>query len=166
MSSHEDQEREVSTLLFWAYRYLKYRLRSVKEMRDYLVKKAGTYGFPVERAEKALNHLQEEKYLDDLVFTEEFINSRVRFKPKGEYALRMELRQKGISEDVVDEYFEKHVLPEHKLAAESLKKAWKRYRELPSLERKVKSTSYLQRRGFGYSAIQKAIEELEGSEYN
>ena len=94
-------QKEISTLLFWAYRYLKYRLRTKKEMRDYLVKKANTYGFPPTHAEEALHYLCDEKYIDDKVFVEEFISSRTRFKPKGEFALRMELRQKGIAEDLL-----------------------------------------------------------------
>jgi regulatory protein len=166
MSSSENQQKELSTLLFWAYRYIKYRLRTVKEMQEYLMKKAGTYGFSDERVYEALKYLIDEKYLDDCVFTEEFIGSRIRFKPKGEYALRIELRQKGVSDEIVDEYFQNHAFSEQQLAHESLKKAWRRYSRLPSLERKTKATSYLMRRGFGYSAIQKAIEEMEAAEYN
>ena len=136
------------------YRFLSYRPRSEKEICDYLGKKK----LKDEEKEKIIKKLKEEKLIDDLEFARWFLEQRQTFRPKGSYALRQELRQKGINEKIID-----RVLPgkkeELKLAKKALAKAEKKYASFLGREKKEKLMAYLRRRGFPWEAIKKAVDE-------
>ena len=136
------------------YRFLSYRPRSEKEIRDYLGKK----GLREEEKEKIVKKLKEEKLIDDLEFARWFLEQRQTFRPKGSYALRQELCQKGINEEIID-----LVLPgkkeELKLAKKALAKAEKKYASFWGREKKEKLIAYLRRRGFSWEVVKKAVDE-------
>ena len=136
------------------YRFLCYRPRSEKEIHDYLGKKK----LKDEEKEKIIKKLKEEKLIDDLEFARWFLEQRQTFRPKGSYALRQELRQKGIGEKIIDQ-----VLPnkeeELSLAKKALVKAEKKYASFLGREKKEKLMAYLRRRGFPWEAIKKAVDE-------
>ena len=138
------------------YRFLSYRPRSEKEIYDYLGKKK----LKDEEKEKIIKKLKEEKLIDDLEFARWFLEQRQTFRPKGSYALRQELRQKGIGEKIIDQ-----VLPnkeeELSLAKKALVKAEKKYASFLGREKKEKLMAYLRRRGFSWEAVKKAVDERE-----
>jgi len=138
------------------YRFLSYRPRSEKEIYDYLGKKK----LKDEEKEKIIRKLKEEKLIDDLEFARWFLEQRQTFRPKGSYALRQELRQKGIGEKIIDQ-----VLPnkeeELSLAKKALVKAEKKYASFLGREKKEKFMAYLRRRGFSWEAVKKAVDERE-----
>ena len=125
-----------------------------KEIRDYLGKK----GLREEEKEKIVKKLKEEKLIDDLEFARWFLEQRQIFRPKGSYALRQELCQKGINEEIID-----LVLPgkkeELKLAKKALAKAEKKYASFWGREKKEKLIAYLRRRGFSWEVVKKAVDE-------
>ncbi len=139
-----------------AYHFLSYRPRSEKEIYDYLGKKK----LKDEEKEKIIKKLKEEKLIDDLEFARWFLEQRQTFRPKGSYALRQELRQKGIGEKIIDQ-----VLPnreeELSLAEKALVKAEKKYASFLGREKKEKLMAYLRRRGFSWEAVKKAVDERE-----
>jgi len=139
-----------------AYHFLSYRPRSEKEIYDYLGKKK----LKDEEKEKIIKKLKEEKLIDDLEFARWFLEQRQTFRPKGSYALRQELRQKGIGEKIIDQ-----VLPnkeeELSLAKKALVKAEKKYASFLGREKKEKLMAYLRRRGFSWEAVKKAVDERE-----
>jgi regulatory protein len=138
------------------YRFLSYRPRSEKEIYDYLGKKK----LKDEEKEKIIKKLKEEKLIDDLEFSRWFLEQRQTFRPKGSYALRQELRQKGIGEKIINQ-----VLPnreeELSLAKKALVKAEKKYASFLGREKKEKLMAYLRRRGFSWEAVKKAVDERE-----
>ena len=138
------------------YRFLSYRPRSEKEIHDYLGKKK----LKDEEKEKIIKKLKEEKLIDDLEFARWFLEQRQTFRPKGSYALRQELRQKGIGEKIIDQ-----VLPnkeeELSLAKKALVKAEKKYASFLGREKKEKLIAYLRRRGFSWEVVKKAVDERE-----
>ncbi len=138
------------------YRFLSYRPRSEKEIYDYLGKKE----LKDEEKEKIIKKLKEEKLIDDLEFARWFLEQRQTFRPKGSYALRQELRQKGIGEKIIDQ-----VLPnkeeELSLAKKALVKAEKKYASFLGREKKEKLMAYLRRRGFSWEVVKKAVDERE-----
>lgn len=138
------------------YRFLSYRPRSEKEIYDYLGKKK----LKDEEKEKIIKKLKKEKLIDDLEFARWFLEQRQTFRPKGSYALRQELRQKGIREKIIDQ-----VLPnreeELSLAKKALVKAEKKYASFLGREKKEKLMAYLRRRGFSWEAVKKAVDERE-----
>ncbi len=136
------------------YRFLSYRPRSEKEICDDLGKKE----LRDEEKKKIIGRLKEEKLIDDLEFARWFLEQRQTFRPKGSYALRQELRQKGIDQKIID-----RILPgkekELKLAKKALEKAEKKYASFLGREKKEKLMAYLLRRGFSWEVVKKAVDE-------
>lgn len=161
----EEQEKiNVSRLLAFSYHYLSYRARTKTEMQQFLQKKAGQYGFTAGCIESALTVLETKGDINDKSYIESYVFYRSQNKQKGEYALKSELIQKGISSKLIDEYFENNPIDENSLAGAALRKIWYRISSLSTLERTKKATDFLRRRGFQYNIIKKTIEELEYSE--
>jgi regulatory protein len=52
--------------------------------------------------EGAIERLTELRFLDDEAFAKAWLESRDRGRPRGEYALKSELRRKGVAQRVVD----------------------------------------------------------------
>ena len=56
-----------------------------------------------EAIEAAIARLTEQGYLNDAEFARYWVENRQRFKPKGEQALRQELRRAGVDNEAIDE---------------------------------------------------------------
>jgi regulatory protein len=89
-------DREV--VLEAAARLLELRARSVAEVRRRLT----SAGYRTELVEGAITQLEELGILDDDVFARTWVESRDRARPRGERAIREELRLKGVDRSVVD----------------------------------------------------------------
>ena len=59
-------------------------------------------GVSEEAVEAVIQRLCRAKLLDDEAFARYWISNREQFKPRGEYALRYELRQKGVAGSIID----------------------------------------------------------------
>ena len=80
-----------------AAQFLAVRSRSVSETR----RRLHDLGYPEPLIEEVLTRLGRMGYLDDVVFARAWIESRDRSRPRGETALRQELRRKGVEDAVV-----------------------------------------------------------------
>ena len=101
---------DVGVVLDAAARFLEARPRSIAEVRRRLT----GAGYRSELVEAAIVRMTELGYLDDGAFARAWVESRDRAHPRGERALRQELRLKGIDHQVVDA-----VLGERRAARES-----------------------------------------------
>jgi len=81
-----------------AYRLIKYRDRSAKEMAERLRKK----GFYDDVCGNVIAELKRLGYLDDMRFAKALAEDVLRFKPAGIEFIRSKLRSKGISADIAD----------------------------------------------------------------
>ena len=81
-----------------ALRFLESRARSASEVRERLVR----HGYRPDLVEGCIERLTELGMLDDAAFAQAWVESRDRARPRGERALRTELRMKGIDRAVVD----------------------------------------------------------------
>lgn len=145
--------------------YLARRPRSTKELRDYLVKKKVD---PL-LIDEIITRLISQKFLDDLAFARWWREQRARFKGKSDRLIRMELRQKGIMEDVVEEVF--HEITDEPMddltkAKTLVLKRLKRVEGLTPKEQYEKLGRYLLGKGFSWDIIQKAIDEHVEKKYN
>lgn len=59
-------------------------------------------GYRPELVEGAIERLTALGILDDELFAKTWVESRDRARPRGERALRLELRRKGVAEDTID----------------------------------------------------------------
>jgi regulatory protein len=149
---------QYSRYLDLSYRYLSIRNRSVKEMHDYLLKKNAS-GDVIERI---TNSLLEKKFLNDESFAKSWICARARLKPKGKIVLKMELKQKGITDDLIETALSEVIdeIPDELTQAKSLiSKRMERFAGKPRQEIYAKVGSFLARRGFRWEIVKKAIDD-------
>lgn len=137
-----------------ALRFLSYRPRSEKELQDWFKKKK--VGSETQKLiEKKLHHFG---YLNDREFTRWWVEQRITFRPLGRRRLVLELRQKGIRKEIIDEELGK--LEDEKLnrlAQELAKKKIKTLKNLPYLEAREKLSAFLARRGFSWEIIKEVV---------
>jgi regulatory protein len=81
-----------------AARFLEVRPRSVAEVR----RRLRSAGYAAALVEHAVERLVELGFLDDAAFARAWVESRDRARPRGERALRLELRQKGVGREDAD----------------------------------------------------------------
>ena len=80
-------------------KYIAIRLRSIKEMRDYLFKK----GYLVDVVNETIQNLINNGYLDDDRFTKAYIKDKLNFTTWGDYKIINELNRLGVSPIVVED---------------------------------------------------------------
>jgi regulatory protein len=89
---------DPAVVLEAAARFLEARSRSVSEVRRRLT----GAGYRADLVEGAIDRMTELGMLDDDVFARSWVESRDRARPRGERAIRDELRLKGIDRSTVD----------------------------------------------------------------
>jgi len=142
-----------------AMRLIDARPRSAAELRQRLRRKE----FPPEVAEQAVARLSELGLVDDAAFTRMLIESRQNFRPRGQLAIRDELRRKGVSRDVVDSALADADDPEaeQERAMAVARNALRRYADAPdrpTFQRRL--GGLLQRRGFSLNLIRPILGTL------
>lgn len=147
-----------------AIRYLTIRPRSEHELRMYLAKKRAS----ADIAEKIINRLKQQKFLDDKAFTTWWIDQRIRVKQSSIRVIQMELKQKGIEKEMIEEILKdkdtKEV--ERESIEKLLEKKMRRYTSLPKDEAYKKLSQFLARRGFNFDVIKKVLSSLSLNEQN
>lgn len=151
-------ENEVGKLYDKALRFLSFRPRSEKEVKEFLVKKQTgdkTCGFVLEKLKK-LN------FLNDAEFAKWFCAQRQNFSPRGQRLITMELVKKGVDREIIDNVFSKNedAPSEEELAQKSLEKKLKAWGKLPREEFFKKAVNFLQRRGFSWSVSKSVIDKF------
>lgn len=139
-----------------AINFLAYRPRSAAEVERFLREK----GADAAAGATIMERLRQAGYVDDRAFTRWWVENRQTFNPRGAYALRRELRLKGIPLALIEE-----ILAEGQTdAAESIMAlAATRARRLvnaDALSFKRKLSAFLLRRGFAYADIAPVVEQL------
>lgn len=137
-----------------AVHYLSYRPRSESELRGRLHQR----GFAGDNIEEVVTRLKEQGLIDDAAFARFWKENRESFSPRSQRLTRLELRQKGVANDIIDD------------AVESIDEDDCAYRagqrKASSLSRadyqsfRLRLGEYLKRRGFGYEVINHATERL------
>ncbi len=137
-----------------AVRYLGYRPRSEKEVRDHLQKKH----YDEKTIFKVIDQLKHYGYINDETFARLFVENRIRYNPKSRFALGYELKQKGISSHICDalltEYKDMH------MAKKALGFKRRQWQHLDLENQKKKAMNYLRYRGFGYETCRAAWEDF------
>ncbi len=147
--------RQYRLALDVAVRDLGVRARSEGEIRQKLQKQ----GYLDETTEMVCFRLRQLKFLDDEQFATAWVASRIR-KRLGTHRIVMELRQKGISRDVIDRVMSE--LSEdagQEEACQMAQKLLQRYRNDPPQKQVQKTIAGLARRGYGFSQAKEAIDE-------
>lgn len=128
--------------------YLSYRIRSKKEVSDYLYRKQVNKDVVY----KVISDFDNAGLLDDHEFALMWVKDRSMRNPKGNFVLRQELKNKGISD--LDIELALRDIDERENALKAASKAHKKFQD------KNKIMAYLVRRGFSHYLSKEVIEEL------
>ena len=154
----EEDAREVA--LQKALHYLSYRARSLNEVRKNLEK----HEIPEAVIQNTLERLQNAGLLNDHDFARTWVENRNTFRPRGRRALRMELRQKGLTESVIESTLEE-TTDEEFLALDAARKQLRKLQGLDWLDFRKKLGGFLSRRGFSYEVIAAVIRQVWQEEH-
>jgi len=111
-----------------------------------------------EAIQDVLAKLQERRWVDDAAFAAFWIENRESFKPRSRHALRVELRQKGISDQIIEASLAD--VDELASAYEAARGRAARLAHLDYQTFRRRLGGFLQRRGFGYDEIKETVERL------
>lgn len=96
------RDNKICILVNASIKYINVRLRSIKEIKDYLLKKEDDNDL----IDEVISRLIKMGYLDDRRFTEAYIKDKLNFTSWGDYKIINELNKLGISsldiEDNID----------------------------------------------------------------
>ena len=146
--------------LVLAYHYLKFRMRTVWEMRRYLTNKAEKYRLAQKDIDDCVQHLIDEQLLDDAKFVEAYVHTRTAVKPKGTFVLKQELHKLGVHKDIIDSFFSHNPVDEEPLARAILARKLKSLTTIPDEKKRFqKAITFLQRRGFSFDLAKKVYYE-------
>ena len=154
------------------------RPRSVREVRDYLLRKlkmssSGRSSRPSSRGSslrprsncgcpsedifelsgQVLERLVSRGYLDDRRFAEFWVENRFVKKGVSQKRLRMELAKKGVAKEIIDEVLD--VRDDEEELRKMIARKWAKYDD------KQKLMAYLCRQGFSYDLVRNVIDEME-----
>jgi len=150
LRADDDVHRAVDS----AVRFLAHRPRSTAEVRQNLKKKK----FNEDVIEQSLSRLDQMGYLDDTAFARFWLENRNMFKPRGTMALRYELRQKGIADNIIEAVLED--LDDYDAAYRAASTKARRMQGTDHKTFRNKVGAFLQRRGFNYGTARDVIEQL------
>ena len=159
----EYSEEEIAEIIKKAefqkslYKLLKFatlRLRSEKEINDYFKRKK----IHENLISGLFNRLKKLELVNDLEFARWWVEQRQAFKPKTRKVLKLELKSKGISKEIIEEVLAETKVDEFKIAKELLSKKAYKWTGLPAFEARRKKSQYLAGKGFGWEVIEKVVE--------
>ena len=137
-----------------AAHFLSYRPRSELEMSQRLLRR----GFSGDTTEAVLKRLREQGLVDDIAFAEFWRDNRQSFSPRSQWLTRLELRQKGVSSDIIERVVSTINDGDNAYRAATSKAYRWPLSDYESFRRRL--GEYLKRRGFGYGVIKETIERL------
>ncbi|MBI2448253.1 RecX family transcriptional regulator [Candidatus Microgenomates bacterium] len=151
MENEETSAKAWNALLF----FLKSRERSEKEVINKLKSKEFSDNVIAQTLEKA----KDLNLIDDQRFAEMWIRERAKFNPKGKRALQMELRQKGIADEILKQVLAENIdtETEESLAHQAFEKKSRVWTDMADRKQREKMTRYLAGRGFSWNTIEKLI---------
>lgn len=145
-------EENKSSAFNRALKYLSFRIRSTKEISDYLSQK----GFDEKTIAEIIVKLLDLKFLNDLEFGRMWINSRQKYNGKSKYVLKNELQLKGLDKELINTLLG-DAQDDLKIAKQLFDKKKDKLKNLSKDEIFKKMAGFLGRKGFSYDIIKKVI---------
>jgi len=150
-----------------AIRYLSFRPRSEKELRDYLKRKTENLKPKIDESiiKRIIDSLVRDHFLNDEEFARMWIRERTLIKPKAIRVIKMELKQKGISREIIDSAMNNDEGLMINDLANAVQLAEKKLRTIHDQTDKYKVKEklgrYLAGKGFDWDTIKAALASLE-----
>lgn len=133
--------------------------RKARSKRE-IIEKLRAKEYPESEIATTVSQLEKNRLIDDVIFSKIYVEDKVRIYRRGRHRIALELLQKGIDKELIQEVT-KNINSEVELeAARSLLESKTRqWRQLTDRQRFERSVSLLQRRGFSGVIIRQAIEK-------
>ena len=146
-----------------ALRFLSRRPHSIKELNDKLFNKSNN----IQLIDRIIKELEENEYLNDVIFSEAFIADEIRLKKSGPLLIKNKLLKKGVNGEkitskLIDLYDESNQIKKCELLTE--KKLRIINKNISASERKSKLVNYLKQKGYHWEIIKNAIEPFFAGE--
>lgn len=109
---------------------------------------------------RVIGRLEGFKYLNDEEYLADFVQSRMKARPRGINALKYELRRKGIENGVIEKYFSENEFDEGKIALRLASAKLERLGRVPDEKKRSKIIMFLNSRGIKANIIYDTIEKL------
>ena len=139
-------------------RYVLFKKRTEKEVR----KKCTILKYDEDYTDEVINYLKEAEYINDNVYIQKYINDVMKLKHLSIAQIRMDLMQRGVSPDLIDNfvYNENISQYEYESACYLASKKLKAGDDVEKIKR------FLLNKGYSYDNVSKAIDNLENMEDN
>jgi len=156
MDNKEKEERFLKARNS-VFRLLNFRLRSEGELREKLAEKS----LPIPVIEQTIQYFKDLGLVDDRVFAKQWTASRLK-KPFGINRIRLELRKKGISAEIIQETLKEATgrYNELEIVTELANNRALKYKDCDPEKIQQRVYGYLSRRGFSTNTIIKAVKKL------
>lgn len=138
-----------------AVKYLSFKARTKNEVAAKLAEK----DFTEDIIDKVIALLEKYNYIDDYSYAGSFLRDKFNINGFGTERIKYELKQRGISEEIIEKVVEENCFDEIKKAAELIEQKYGVY-EFDIKERR-KIEGFLLRRGFSFSTIKDAFNLLK-----
>lgn len=138
-----------------ALHFLSFRPRSEKEVEQRLLKEDYTENV----ISATIDRLKEQHFLSDPQFAALWVENRTAFRPRSQRMLAMELRQKGIAEEVISSALEQ-TDEDEVLAYQAAQRYVRRLKGLEWQVFRQRLTGYLGRRGFQYGTAAPVVRRI------
>ncbi len=93
------EENKIYEIYNVALKYIKIRIRSIKELETYLKKKQ----FDVDKTQEAIAILKKQGYLNNDIYVKALINDKIRLSNDGPLKIKEILRSNDIAENIITE---------------------------------------------------------------
>lgn len=132
-------------------KYLSLRLRSKKEILDYLDR----IGADQDQTEEIIKKLTKQNYLNDLEFAKMWVKNRRELKNASQRQIEFELKRKSIENEIIIEAINNCLQSDLGAIRELIIKK----RKTARYQDELKLKQYLARKGFNYETILKALDQ-------
>lgn len=151
--NHQINYRNAKSI---AIRFVSLKLRSEKEVYNRL----NDEGFDEDTVLNTIEELKAMGYINDLLYAGKFIHDRIKLKPKSLKMLKFELKNRGISDSIINEVLDKADIDESAVAEGLVRKKFGKY-DLNDDKIVKKVYYFLRHRGYSSSVIESVLRNFQ-----
>lgn len=152
------EENDFQKIYLKAVNYIAYQMRSTKQVKD----KLHLLKVDDETQKRVLNKLEENNFLNDAEFAKLLVASYLQKKDVGNYKIAKKLKQKGISEEIINQVL---LNIDEEVAYNKLDnlipKLAMKYRKFPERKAREKIRQGLIQKGFSFETVNSELEQIE-----
>lgn len=141
----------------YAIRIIEHHSKTVKQLKDKMKEK----GYEEEFINNSIQFLQEYNYINDEKYAKQYINDKVRFGKDGRNKIKMNLMQKGVDKEIIQEQLNDIDSDlETDNAFELAERKMRSYKSLDLPTQRRRLYSFLQRKGYKGDIINKVMNKI------